>query len=121
MVIFLRFRKACAYHGVRSPWSNFVQPYGAWIAMFSFTFLCLINGFTCFFPENWSAANFLTAYVGIPIFVAMYAGHRIYAWSDKWMLDPSDIDMHTGLQEVDDAEAPPVVRKGWKKAMAIIE
>ncbi|KAK5949221.1 hypothetical protein OHC33_009762 [Knufia fluminis] len=121
MIIFFRFRKAAAYHGVQSPYRSFIQPYGAWIAMVSFTVLCLINGFTSFFPQNWSAANFLTAYVGIPIFGVMYAGHRIWSWSDKWAFDPSEIDMHTGLQEVDDAELPVKVRKGWGKLWAIVE
>ena len=40
--------------------------------MVMFTVLCLINGFTVFFPENWSVSGFLTAYVGIPIFLVMY-------------------------------------------------
>lgn len=121
MIIFLRFRKACAHHGVVSPWRNFTQPYGAWIALVGFSFLCLINGFTVFFPQNWSAANFLTAYVGIPIFLAMYFGHRIWAWKDKWAWDPDEIDMTTGLQEVIDAEQPPRKRQGWGKLWAVIE
>lgn len=121
MVIYLRFRKACSVHGITPPWSNFVHPYGAYIAMVAFTFLCLINGFTVFFPENWSAANFLTAYVGIPIFVVMYIGHRIYCWHDKWSWDPAEVDMMTGMQEVEDAEVPERPRKGWAKLWKIIE
>lgn len=39
MIIYVRFRKACAVHDVRSPWRNFCQPWGAWIAMFSLAFL----------------------------------------------------------------------------------
>ncbi|KAI7340779.1 histidine permease [Hortaea werneckii] len=121
MIIFLRFRKACWYHGVQSPWRNFCQPYGAWVAMVSFTILCLINGFTVFFPQKWSASGFLTAYVGLPVFFAMYFGHRLWAWRDKWVRDPWDIDMHTGLKEVEDAELPPQPRKGFGKLWLIIE
>jgi len=121
MIIFLRFRTACAYHNVRSPWRNFIQPYGAWVALIAFTILCLINGFTVFFPQNWSAANFLTAYIGIPIFFVMYFGHRIWAWNDKWVWDPAEIDMFTGLKEVDESETPERVRKGWGKLWAIVE
>lgn len=67
-IIFLRFRKAAAAQGVEVPYRHWIQPYGAYVAMFMFTLLCLINGFTVFFPENWSASSFLTAYIGIPIF-----------------------------------------------------
>lgn len=121
MIIFVRFRKACRFHNVQSPWTNFVQPYGAWIAMFSFTFLCLINGFTVFFPQNWSASSFLTAYVGLPVFFVMYLGHRLWARHDSWLRDPQEIDMFTGLKEVEDAELPPKPRKGLGKLWKIIE
>merc|ERR1711939_880527 len=121
MIIFLRFRKACDTQGVRSPYRNWFQPYGAYIAMVMFTLLCLISGFTVFFPSKWSASSFLTAYIGIPIFFLMYFGHRIWFWRDAWAWDPAEIDMKTGLQEVIDAERPPQVRKGWKKVLYIIE
>ena len=87
----------------------------------AFTFITLINGFTVFFPENWSAANFLTAYIGIPIFFVMYFGHRLWARHDKWTWDPAEVDMFTGQQEVEEAELPPVVRTGIGKLMKLIE
>lgn len=121
MIILLRFRKACAYHKVQSPYHSRLQPYGAWFAMMAFSLLCLINGFTVFFPQNWSADGFLTSYVSIPIFFAVYFGHRISARHDKWTLNVADIDMHTGLQEVEDAELPYVPRKGWGKLWSVIE
>jgi amino acid transporter len=121
MIIYLRFRKACDVQGIRSPYRNWFQPYGAYIAMVMFTFLCLINGFTVFFPSEWSASSFLTAYIGIPIFFVMYFGHRIWFWRDAWAWDSAEIDMKTGLQEVLDAERPPQVRTGWKKVLYIIE
>lgn len=121
MIIFVRFRKACAHHGVQSPYRSILQPYGAWIAMVSFSLLCLINGFTVFFPQNWSASGFLTSYVSIPIFFAVYLGHRIWARHDKWMWDVSEIDMVTGIEEVENAELPYKPRKGWGKLWSIIE
>ena len=121
MIIFVRFRKACRVHGVQSPYRNFIQPYGAWTAMVAFTMLCLINGFTVFFPQNWSASGFLTAYVGLPVFFVMYFGHRIWARRDKWAHDPRDIDMFTGLQEVEDAELPYKPRQGLGKLWKVIE
>lgn len=121
MVVFIRFRKACAYHGVQSPWRNFVQPYGAYIALVAFTFLCLINGFTVFFPQNWSASSFLTAYVGIPLFVVMYLGHRLYKRDEPWAIPSEQVDMFSGMDEVDDAEQPYVKRKGLGKIVGLLE
>jgi yeast amino acid transporter len=120
-VIYLRFRKAAKAQGIESPYHNFLQPWGSYIAMVMFTLLCLINGFTVFFPSKWSASSFLTAYVGIPIFFVMYVGHRIVFWRDKWAWDPMEVDMKTGLQEIIDAEVPLKKRKGLGRVCMIIE
>lgn len=120
-IIYLRFRKAARAQGVESPYTNWIQPYGSWIAMVMFTLLCLTNGFTVFFNSKWSASSFLTAYIGIPIFVVMYVGHRIVFWRDKWAWDPEEVDMKTGLEEVLEAEKPPKKRKGLGRVCLIIE
>jgi amino acid transporter len=121
MVIYLRFRKACAVQNIPTPYRSWIQPYGAYIALVMFTLLCLINGFTVFFPSEWSVSSFFTDYVGIPIFFVMYFGHRIFYWNDKWAWDPAEVDMQTGLQEVIDAERPVKVRKGLAKILYIVE
>lgn len=120
-IIFLRFRNAAIVQNIDLPFTSRIQPYGTYIAMACFTILCLTNGFTTFWPQNWSASSFLTAYVGIPIFLSMYFIHRVVFWNDKWALGPEEVDMHTGLQEVIDAEKPRKVRKGLAKVLAIIE
>ncbi|KAH0835996.1 putative proline-specific permease put4 [Fonsecaea pedrosoi] len=112
---------ACKAQGIEPIYRNWLQPWGAYIAMVAFTILCLINGFTVFFPSKWSASSFLTAYIGIPIFFVMYIGHRIVFWGDKWAWDPMEVDMHTGLQEVIDAEKPLKKRKGLARICMIIE
>lgn len=64
-IVYLRFRKACQAQNITDlPYHSKLQPYGAWIVIFTFTFLCLINGFNVFWPENWNASSFLTAYIG---------------------------------------------------------
>jgi yeast amino acid transporter len=120
-IVYIRFRKACAAQNIQSPYHSIVQPYGAYIAMVMFTLLCLTNGFTVFFPQNWSASGFLTAYIGIPIFVVMYVVHRIVFWGDKWAWDPEEVDMQTGLQEIVEAERPLKKRKGLGRVCMIIE
>jgi amino acid transporter len=107
-IIYLRFNKAVKVQGVTDlPYHSFLQPWGAWAAMVFFVFLTLINGFNVFWPQNWSASSFLTAYIGIPIFLGIYFGHRIYARSDPWA-HPSDlVDLHTGMEQVLAEEKPP--------------
>lgn len=68
-IVYIRFNKACRAQGVtyaempyHSPFQN--GAWGSWTAIVGFTFLCLINGFNVFFPENWSVSGFMTAYVG---------------------------------------------------------
>ncbi|EON64971.1 hypothetical protein W97_04206 [Coniosporium apollinis CBS 100218] len=114
-IIYLRFRKACIVQNIEVPYHNFLMPWGAYAAIAGFAFLALINGFNVFWPQLWSPASFLTSYIGVPIFLAIYFGHRIYAKSDPWAHAPEDVDMYTGLAEVLADEKPPKgAQTGWK-------
>ena len=120
-IVYLRFRKAALAQNIQVPYHSFIQPYGAYWGLFIFTLLCLINGFNVFFPSKWSVSSFLTAYVGIPIFLVIYFVHRIVFRFDKWAWSPEEVDFQTGLDEVEEAESPPVKRTGWKKIMMLVE
>ncbi|KAJ5175764.1 uncharacterized protein N7482_001641 [Penicillium canariense] len=114
-VVFFRFRKAIAAQGIEQPYKSRLQPYGAIFGLAGSTLMMLINGFTVFFPSEWSVSNFFTAYIGIPAFLILYFGHRLLYWSDPWAWRPEEVDMHTGLQEIIDAELPERVRGPWWK------
>ena len=105
-IIFLRFRAACKAQGFKAPYQSIIQPYGAWIALFIYSFLLLSNGFTVFYPGRFTASEFMTAYVGIPLFVVCYCGHKFtVGWKEPWFYDAKDIDITTNLDEVEaDAE-----------------
>lgn len=121
-IISFRFRKAARAQGVEIPYRPKIQPFGAWFGLIGASTLLLINGFTVFFPSQWSVSAFFTAYIGIPAFLALYLGHRIVYWMDPWAWRPKDVDMQTGLDEVLTAEHPPLVRDTWrKKAMALLD
>lgn len=122
-IIYLRFRKACTAQGITDadkPYHSWTQPWGAWIALVMFSILILVNGFNVFWPENWSASSFLTDYVGIPIFVVIYGGHRIYTWSDPWAHPSAEVDLRTGLEEVLADEKPAPVYDKWYKKMRVV-
>lgn len=117
-IIFLRFRKACEVQNITDlPYKSPVGKWGAYVVIVAFVFLSLINGFDVFWPENWNVSSFFTAYVGIPIFFAIYGGHRIWSWSDPWAHNSMEVDMHTGMEEVLADEIPQRTISGpwWKK------
>ncbi|KAF1954023.1 histidine permease [Byssothecium circinans] len=121
-IVYLRFRKAREAQNIPLsdlPYKNKIGRAGAIMSITGFTFLCLINGFNVFWPQNWSASNFLTAYIGIPIFLGIYFGHRIYAWSDPWAHHPLDVDLQTGMEQVLADETPARDRSGEKWYMKV--
>jgi len=121
-IIYLRFRKAREVQNITDlPYKNMFGRYGAWLTIVAFSFLCLINGFNVFWAENWNISSFFTAYVGIPIFLGIYFGHRITYWSEGWGYAPEDVDMQTGLVQVlaDERPGKTVVGPWWKKISLI--
>lgn len=112
-IVFLRFRRALRVQGVEPPYRSWIQPYGAYIGITGSALLCLLNGFSVFFPSNWSVSEFLAAYTGIPMFMLVYFGHRVMYRRDPWAWRAEDVDLHTGLDEVLAAEKPPEV-KDWR-------
>ncbi|KAL0257895.1 hypothetical protein SLS55_007063 [Diplodia seriata] len=122
-IVYLRFRKACQVQGIESQltYRSWVQPYGTYISMTAFTFLCLVNGFDVFWPENWSASSFLTAYIGLPIFLCIYFGHKFCHMKEPWAYAPENVDLHTGLDHVLAEETPPKVQKHkWMKPLTML-
>ncbi|KAL4062544.1 amino acid permease/ SLC12A domain-containing protein [Scleroderma citrinum] len=81
------------------------------------TILILINGFEVFW--HFSAANFLTSYVNIPIFFGLYALWKITKRTEVWK--PEEMDFVTGIptpEETEEPEIPP--NTFWEKVAAIL-
>ena len=102
-IIFLRFRKACKTQGVSVPYQSRIQPYAAWICIPLFGILLLANGFTVFYPGQFTVAGFLTTYLGIPIFLTLWLGHKLLRdGNSSWVHSPEAVDLVSGLREVED-------------------
>ncbi|KAL2823448.1 amino acid permease/ SLC12A domain-containing protein [Aspergillus cavernicola] len=121
-IVYFRFNAAVKAQGIEKPYASKLQPWGMWIALPLAVFLVLINGFTSFFPSNWSASTFFTAYIGVPAFLVLYAGHRIVFWRDPWAWGSGEVDLRTGLEEILAAEGPVRPRDTiGRKLMALVE
>ncbi|KAF4336721.1 proline-specific permease (proline transport) [Fusarium beomiforme] len=103
-IICVRYRKALTHHKQVSLYRSRLQPWGMYVGTVSSAILLLINGFTFFFPSQWSLDGFLTAYIGIPSFLFLYFGHRLLHLGDRWARDLKDIDMCEGVDEALAAE-----------------
>lgn len=117
-VFFVRARKA---QGVPDSDLRYKSPFGIWgsyVGIFVVTILMLIKNFTVFVHGsavgsdygNFDLPNFLTGYLGIPLFAIFYFGFKF--WKKSTIKTPLTIDLFTGKQAVDDDE------KAWEEQRA---
>ncbi|KAI8996470.1 general amino acid permease 1 [Trametes punicea] len=88
-------RKKLVYH------SN-LQPYLACWGLFWITIFILINGFAVFWDFN--ASGFLTAYINVPLFIALYVVWKIVKRTKIWK--PHEMDFVTGIPTLEETEVP---------------
>ena len=107
-IIYLRFRKATFVQGITDlPYRSKFQPYAAYVCGTVLTILLLVSGFANFIHGQWNTSNFLTAYIGIPIFLALFFGHKLFRGRhEAWAIAPEEMDLVGGLDDVIAREAP---------------
>ena len=90
------------------------QPYTAWFALIYFSIIILFNGFAVFTKGNWSVADFLVAYINIPIFLALYVFWKVL--KRPGFVNPAEADIWSGKAALD-AEVWPeqIPRNIWEK------
>ncbi|KAK7755416.1 hypothetical protein SLS62_002643 [Diatrype stigma] len=120
LITYLRFRSAMAHHGLLDslPFRTPLQPYATWFALLMVSLLTLTNGYPVFFPSRWSVSDFLAAYITLPIFMALYLGHKLVKRTPFYRR-VDDIDALTGKKEMDEMEemdAAPVPKNWVEKA-----
>ncbi|TCD68026.1 hypothetical protein EIP91_011637 [Steccherinum ochraceum] len=90
-------RKKLAYYSILQPWLSI------WGLVWTTIFI-LINGFTVFWDFN--AADFLVAYLNIPIFALLYFGWKVIKRTKIW--SPTNMDFVTGIPTIDETDSPIV-------------
>lgn len=83
------------------------QPYLAWGALMYFSMIILFNGFYAFTP--WATQSFITSYVGIPIYGALYLFWKVFKRT-RWV-PSAEADLQTGKAAMDIADATWPERK----------
>ncbi|KAL4804317.1 proline-specific permease [Aspergillus unguis] len=111
-IAYLRFRKALEFHGMLDmlPFKTPLQPWGTYYMVFVISILTITNGYAVFFPGAFNASDFLVSYIVIAIFLALYAGHKIW-YRTPWITKVSEIDIFTGKEEIDRLCANDLERK----------
>lgn len=95
----------------------------SWVSGIAFGRLMLLNGFKVFITDDWDTLTFLTSYIGIPIFLFFYLGHRILQGrNDPWVIQTDEVDLQSGLDETIANELSPRPRgRRYRKRRAVFE
>lgn len=90
------------------------QPYLTYLTILFISLLTLTNGYTIFFPGEFTVSSFLVSYIVIAIFLVFYLGHKIY-FRTPWMTRISEVDVISGVEEIDrmEAEEPERAPRNW--------
>jgi amino acid transporter len=80
-ICFLRYYAACKAQGIHRdflPFKGRLQPYSAWVGAIGSGIIVLVSGFSVFLTGNWSTADFIANYIGIPIYIVPYVVWKIF-------------------------------------------
>lgn len=100
---YIRFKKALDAQGVSRdslPYKSWGQPYVAYLALVSTSVMAVVGGYDVFLPGNWDVPTFFFSYTMIGAFPIIYIGWKLLR-STK-VHDVHDIDLVSGLDEIDD-------------------
>lgn len=121
MITYIRFRKALVFNNMvqELPYRTRFQPYATYFILGVVCLLTLTNGFQVFVPANWSVADFLAAYITLPIFLALYFGHKLW-YRTAFAIKVQNIDVISGKREMDelckdDISGAPVPKNIFQK------
>jgi amino acid transporter len=98
------------------PYKTGWQPYLAWYGFLWSTLICFVQGFTVFFKFN--GAEFVSAYISLFLFFAMYFGHKIF-FRTRWV-DPAQADLVSGRKEIEGVVWENEKLTGWRRILSKI-
>ncbi|KAI9799749.1 MAG: hypothetical protein M1833_003868 [Piccolia ochrophora] len=118
-IAYIQFRRALIAQGVdrnHLVFKSRFQPYTAWFALCFWVMIIVFNGFPVFVSGHWNTQKFITAYIGVPIYLGLYGFWKVFKRT-KW-INPAEADIFTGKAALDaeDTNWPEVLpRNIWEK------
>lgn len=101
-ITYIRFRQALIAQNVDRNTLDFkspLQPYAAYFALIYFVIIVVFNGWQVFTKGRWSVQTFITAYIGIPIYLGFFLFWKIFKKTK--LVDPKTADIWTGKAALD--------------------
>ncbi|KAJ7983259.1 amino acid permease/ SLC12A domain-containing protein [Mycena polygramma] len=106
---YIRFAQGLKHHGIDRTkfiyWNRF-QPFPAYWALFWSVVIILFNGWPVFLKGQWSSADFVIAYISIPIFALVYGVYKITRKTSIVSVEAMDFFSNVPLPESVDFEEP---------------
>ncbi|KAH6712593.1 amino acid transporter-like protein [Leptodontidium sp. MPI-SDFR-AT-0119] len=106
----IRFRGAMERQGKTHllPFKNLTYPYGPWISLVLNIVIILVQGWSSFSPK-FSAVDFVSYYIEIPIMLVMYLGWKL--WKRTRIVSYEDMDLETDVYVVDEHDLAETERE----------
>ncbi|AOW02144.1 amino acid permease/ SLC12A domain-containing protein [Yarrowia lipolytica] len=105
LVTHIFFMRACKAQGIDRHrdlvWCAPFQPYGSYFALFFCILISIFKNFTVFI-NGFDYKNFITGYLGIPLFLALNLGYKFF-YKTK-MVQPEEADFYTYKDVIDRQE-----------------
>jgi amino acid transporter len=101
-VTYLRFykgMKAQGYARSELPYYSNLQPFAAWYAVCSISFILLMSGWVVFLKGRWVTSTFVTNYLALILFPILYVGARLYY--QEGPKKPREMDYVTNIPEIE--------------------
>ena len=122
-ICFIRARRA---QNVPDTALAFVSPLGLPGSIVALVFSCLIaifKGFNYFvhMPKTYGDfdyKDFITAYLGIPLFAIMFFGYKLAVGSK--FVRPEEADLFSGKAKIDEEEAEFLETRTWGREVSVI-
>lgn len=101
-ISFIRARKA---QGVTKEQMAYAAPLGMWGSVGALVFCCIIalfKNFDVFVRGHWNRNTFITGYIGIPIYLILIFGYKLFTRESGHT--PETVDLFTGKEAFDAEE-----------------
>jgi len=101
LIAYMGFYQGLAYHGINQDSFAYkapCQPYTSYFVIFFFTIIIVSNGFQVFLSESWNVKKFVTAYIGLPIFLVFSFSWKVFKC--PVFVRVQDMDFTTGRRQL---------------------